>query len=187
MVVSFRSDSASGVSGAPVAPSPVLVGVRVIAVIEAAKGALVLAVGLGVLSLVHRNVQTAAEHVVRLSHLDPASKYPRIFLDAAAHVTDAHLWLLATAAFIYSLIRGFEAYGLWRGRGWAEWFALGSTSLYLPIEIYELGHRFTMLKLAVFAVNAVIVIYMAYALRHRSGLKPSETVSNAAAFSVGSQ
>src|SRR5437870_871150 len=103
---------------------PLLTGVRMFAIFEAAKGALVLLVGLGVLSLLHRDVQAIAERLVRSSHLNPASRYPHIFLDATSRVTDARLWALAAAAGLYSAIRGIEAYGLWKERRWAEWFAL---------------------------------------------------------------
>ena len=57
-------------------------------------------------------------------------------------MTDARLWLLAAAATAYALVRGVEAYGLWFERRWAEWFALVSAGLYVPVEIFELWHEF---------------------------------------------
>src|SRR3954466_6605056 len=98
---------------------PLLTGVRAIALFEAGKGILILVVGLGLLALVHRDVQAFAERLVRLSHLDPASHYPQIFIDAASRVTDGRLWLLAAAAAAYAIVRGIEAYGLWFERRWA--------------------------------------------------------------------
>lgn len=139
---------------------------RAVAIVEGAKAVLVLLVGFGLLSLIHRDVEELAERLVRHSHLDPASKYPRIFINAADRMTDARLWMFAGFAALYSLIRGIEAYGLWFERRWAEWFALLSSGLYLPIEIYEIFHRFTWFKMAVFGTNVGIVVYMAYALRH---------------------
>jgi uncharacterized membrane protein (DUF2068 family) len=145
---------------------PLLTGMRAVALFEAAKGALVLLAGLGLLTLLGRDVQVIAEHIVRFSHLNPASHYPRIFLDASSHVTNTHLWLLAAAAAAYALVRFVEAYGLWYERRWAEWFALLAGGLYVPVEIYEMFHRLTWLKVAVFATNVAIVVYMAYALLH---------------------
>jgi uncharacterized membrane protein (DUF2068 family) len=145
---------------------PILTGVRAIALFEAAKGSLVLLAGLGLLSLIHRDVQAFAERVIRHSHLNPASHYPQIFVEAASRVTDTHLWLLAAAAAIYAVVRGVEAYGLWYERRWAEWFALIAGALYVPVEIYELIHRLSGFKVAVLATNLVIVAYMAYTLRH---------------------
>jgi uncharacterized membrane protein (DUF2068 family) len=145
---------------------PLLTGMRIVAIAEAAKGTVVLLAGLGLLALINRDVQAIAERLVRLSHLNPASRYPRIFIDAAAHVTNGKLWLLAGAAAAYALVRWVEAYGLWYERRWAEWFALVAGAIYIPVEIYEMIHRFSWVKVGVFGTNVAIVAYMAYALRH---------------------
>ena len=55
-----------------------------------------------------------------------------------------------------------EAYGLWRERPWAEWFALISGTLYVPFEAYELVRRVTAVHLAVLLINLGIVFYMLY-------------------------
>ena len=147
---------------------PILTAVRVIALFEAGKAVLVLVAGLGLLSLVHHDVQAFAERLVRHSHLNPASHYPRIFLDAAGRVTDANLWLFAGAALLYAIVRGVEAYGLWQERAWAEWLALVAGALYVPVEIYELVHHATWLKVVILVTNLAVVAYMAWALRHRA-------------------
>jgi uncharacterized membrane protein (DUF2068 family) len=143
---------------------------RTVALFEATKGAVVLSAGLGLLALVDRDVQAIAEHAVRLSHLNPASQYPRIFIDAAANVTNSRLLLLAGAAAVYALVRGIEAYGLWYERRWAEWFALAASGIFLPVEIYEIVHHVTWPKVAIFVSNVAIVAYMVYALRHSAEL-----------------
>jgi uncharacterized membrane protein (DUF2068 family) len=152
----------------PLLKKPLIDGIRAIALLEAAKGVLVLLAGLGLLSLLHRDAEDLAERLVRFSHLNPASKYPHIFVDAAARLTDARLWMLAGGAGAYALVRLVEAYGLWKGRAWAEWLALVGGGLYIPVEIYHLTHRITTLRLVILAANLGVVIYMAYALRHRA-------------------
>lgn len=139
---------------------------RMVALFEAAKGALVLLAGLGLLTLINRDIQALAERMVRFSHLNPASHYPRIFVDAASHVTNGKLWLLAGAATVYAMVRGVEAFGLWYERRWAEWFALVAGGIFLPVEIYEMFHHLTWIKAGVFATNVGIVAYMGYALMH---------------------
>jgi uncharacterized membrane protein (DUF2068 family) len=145
---------------------PLLTGMRTIAVIEATKGLLVLLAGLGLLALMDRDVQAVAERIVRTIHLNPASHYPRIFIDAAAHVTNGGLWMLAGAAAIYAIVRGVEAYGLWYERRWAEWFGLIAGGVYLPFEIYEMIRHLSWLKTGVFLTNLIVVAYLAYALLH---------------------
>lgn len=152
--------------------------VRVVAGFEALKGVIVLLAGLGLLALVHHNVQAFAEQLVRRSHLNPASHYPRIFVQAAAAVTDARLWTLAAGAGAYALVRFIEAYGLWRQRKWAEWFAVISGGIYVPIELYELAYSVTWPKLVALTVNLAIVISMVRELRRRR--KESESSSSLA-------
>jgi uncharacterized membrane protein (DUF2068 family) len=139
-------------------------GVRTVAVFEAGKGALVLLAGFGLLSLIHRNMQEAAEDLVHHLHLNPAKKYPHIFLDLAGRISDQRLWLLAILAFGYACMRFAEACGLWRGRRWAEWFAVASGGIYVPIEVYELFHGVSPIKLIALLLNAIIVVYMSFTL-----------------------
>ena len=141
---------------------PAMAGLRTVAALEATKVALVMAAGLGLLSLLHHDVQQAAESVVLHLHLNPARQYPRVFIEAATQVTDTRLWLMASGAFAYAGVRGVEAYGLWRARAWAEWFAIVSGTIYLPIELYELIHHATALKAVLLLANAGIVGYLCY-------------------------
>ena len=57
------------------------------ALLEGAKGVLVLAAGLGLFALAHRDVQAIAEDLVRHLHLNPARRFPRIFLHLVANLT----------------------------------------------------------------------------------------------------
>src|SRR6476660_4168682 len=114
-------------------------GVRSIAAFEASKGILVLLVGFGLLHLVHHDLQTMAEKLVRLGHLNPARHYPRVFIDAASRTSDARLKTLAGLAFLYSIVRFVEAYGWWHMRTWAEWFAIISGGIYIPLEVFEVA------------------------------------------------
>jgi uncharacterized membrane protein (DUF2068 family) len=135
-------------------------GIRVVAVFEALKGALVLSAGFGLLSLVHHDLQAMAERLVRHSHLDPARHYPRIFIEAARHMNDTRLRSLAALAFLYAAVRFVEAYGLWRLKVWAEWFAIIAGSLFLPVEVYEMFRRATWMRGLVLLINLFIVAYL---------------------------
>jgi uncharacterized membrane protein (DUF2068 family) len=137
-------------------------GVRAVALFEAAKGALVVLAGFGLLALVHRDAQQVAESLVRHMHLNPARHYPRIFIRVAGHLTDHRLHLLAAGAFAYSAVRLVEAYGLWRMRAWAQWLALFSTGLYMPAEIYELWSRPTLARAGILIFNTLVLSLLLY-------------------------
>jgi uncharacterized membrane protein (DUF2068 family) len=143
-------------------------GLRTVAIFEAAKGLLVLVAGFDLLSRRHRDARHAVEALVRNFHLDPASRHPHIFEMVANRLTNTHLWTLAVLAASYALIRFVEAYGLWRDRGWAEWFAVISAGLYVPIEVYELFRRPDWPVMSLFAVNVAIVIYMGWMVASKS-------------------
>jgi len=142
--------------------------VRAAALFEAAKGAIVLLAGFGLLSLVHHDVQGFAERLIAHAHLNPASRYPRIFVDLAGRATDRRLVAAAAAALAYSAIRFIEAYGLWRVRRWAEWFAALSAGVYVPFEVIELYKHFSWLVASTLAANLMIVALMLFAVS-RSG------------------
>lgn len=134
---------------------------RAVALIEAAKGIIVLLVGCGLLTLIHKDVQQYAEQLIPHLHLNPAKGYPHVFMDLAGQVTDSRLWILASAAALYALVRFIESYGLWYARRWAEWFAALSGGIYIPFEIDGLLKHASWLTLGALIMNVVIVLIMA--------------------------
>lgn len=146
--------------------------VRFVACFEALKGLVVLLAATGVLSLIHRDVHGLAALLVAHTHLNPASKYPRIFLDAASHLQDTRLVLLALGAAAYALVRLVEAYGLYFERTWAELLAAGSGAIYVPFEIVELLRHLTWYGTAILLLNLLVVVVMVRALlsRRRAGV-----------------
>jgi uncharacterized membrane protein (DUF2068 family) len=139
-------------------------GLKAVAIYEAAKGVLVLVAGFGVLALMGQDLQYYAEELVDHLHLNPAKGYPRIFIDAAANVSNGKLLMFAGFALAYAIVRWIEAYGLWRARRWAEWFAVLSGAIYVPAELFGLLHHATPLKALLLALNVGIVVYMMYVL-----------------------
>ncbi len=135
---------------------------RAIATLEAAKGVAVLLIGLGLLTLLHRDVQLEAENFIVHLHLNPDRRLSHAILRAAAGVTDARLWTYASVCVTYTIVRFTEAYGLWNRRVWAEYFALLSGALYLPWEILQVIEHPTLLHWALLLINLAIVLYMAY-------------------------
>jgi uncharacterized membrane protein (DUF2068 family) len=144
-------------------------GLRGIALLEAAKGLLAVLLAIWLVSLLHKDIQDVAEHLLHILHkifrLHPDGRIAREIIRGARHLTrgNLHLWIGGT--LVYSGIRFAEATGLWLEKQWAEWFALISGSLYLPIEIYELTRHATPIKWVVFATNVLIVVYLAWLLR----------------------
>jgi uncharacterized membrane protein (DUF2068 family) len=147
-----------------------------VALFEAAKGLLVLVVGCGLLSFIHKDLGEAAVALVKVLHLNPAQHYPSIFIDAADRVTDMQLWIMALSALLYAAVRMVEAYGLWTGQQWAEWFGVLSGGIYIPLELLEASRELTWPRITVLVVNVGVVAYLANVLlrsrKRRKGNPP---------------
>jgi len=137
---------------------------RAVAIFEATKGMLVLVAGLGLLKLIHHDLQSAANDLVAHLHLNPAQRYPRIFLQLARNSTEPRLIWLAVGAGFYALVRLVEAYAVWHGRRWASWFAAISGGIYVPYELYELLVQPNVLAAGALVVNLLVVIVMVRAV-----------------------
>jgi uncharacterized membrane protein (DUF2068 family) len=78
----------------------------------------------------------------------------------------------------YAILEGVEAVGLWRGRRWAEYLTFVATALLLPLEIYEITNRPTVLKAVTLAINLAVVAYLVWAKR-LFGLRGGERAQRA--------
>lgn len=142
-------------------------GLRAVALFEAAKGAIVLLAGFGVLTHLHADLQLLGENVVSHLHLNPAKGVGHIFIAAGQDLGDAQLLGLAAGAMVYALMRFAEAFGLWHGKAWAEWFAVATGVLYIPFEVHGLlttGHWRHAVALG---LNIAVVALMAYLLARK--------------------
>ena len=135
-------------------------GVRAVAVLEASKGLLALLVAIGLHAYAGQNLSFLAIDLVTHLHLNPASHYPSIFIAAIGSISQTSLTLMALGAAAYTLVRFIEAYGLWHNLRWTQWFALVSGAIYLPFELYEMVHHFSLLSVIVLLINLAIVLYM---------------------------
>ncbi len=141
--------------------------IRLVAFFEGLKGLVVLLAGTGLLSLVHKDLHALALSLVEHAHLNPASKYPQIFLEAASNLQESRLLLLAFGALLYAALRFAEAYGLYFRRAWAEVLAAFSGAVYLPFEVLELVRSPTALHAGLLLANLAVVAVMGLALLRR--------------------
>lgn len=156
---------------------------RAIASVEIAKGVGVLLLGFGLLRLLNKDVQLEAINLLIHLHINPDSRLPQAFLNAAADVTNARLWLYAAGCTSYAAVRFTEGYGLWHSRVWAEWFALLSGAMYLPWELAKVVEHANLLHCGLLIINLVVIAYMAYiriraSIPHRQASIPHRQPDN---------
>lgn len=138
---------------------------RAVATFEFIKGIFVFMIGLAAILLVRKDFWLLAESLLAKFNINTDRRSAQLFLDFADNLTDARLWSVAELAFVYTIMRFVEGYGLWNQRTWAEWLAFGSGALLLPIEIRSLFRGVTFLRCAILLVNVAIVVYMFFLLR----------------------
>lgn len=72
------------------------------------------------------------------------------------------LRLAGAGLLVYGIVQMVEGVGLWGGRRWAEYLAATATSLFIPLEVYEILHKPTPVKVGALVVNVLVVIYLVY-------------------------
>jgi uncharacterized membrane protein (DUF2068 family) len=81
-------------------------------------------------------------------------------LEKALAVKPSTLALIVLALAAYAALQVVEGIGLWLLKRWGEYFAVIATSVFLPLEIYDLTTGITFTRTATFAINIAAVIYL---------------------------
>jgi uncharacterized membrane protein (DUF2068 family) len=143
--------------------------IRLIAVFKFVKAGLLIALGVGVFRLVHKDLGSVIEHWCEAMRLDPGSHFVNLALEKAAHVSPEQVKKLGLGSFLYAGLFLAEGTGLWLRKRWGEWLTVIITSSLVPVEIYEIYRRPSYVKVVVLAVNVAIVVYLIYHIRSQHG------------------
>jgi uncharacterized membrane protein (DUF2068 family) len=81
--------------------------------------------------------------------------FRHLFIISPSHLYDIGFLLVA-----YATLEAVEMVGLWFAKRWAEYLTFVATTLFVPLEVYELLGSFGWLKLVTFIVNMAVVIYL---------------------------
>lgn len=151
-------------------------GIYFIAIFEAFKGLVALIAGFGILSLLHRDIGSFAEDLVGVLHLNSEGRLAHKIVETITKLDPSNIKIFFALSLAYALVRFVEAYGLWRLRAWAQWFAIVSGAIYVPVELYEFLQKPTIIRAGILILNIAVVIYL-YSFRKREE-KRRETGAN---------
>ena len=140
-------------------------GLMLIAAFKLLKGFALLALGIGALRLLHKDMAGVVDHWINAFRVDPHNRYIHWLLSKLPMVDDRKLKELSLGTFIYSAIFLTEGTGLAFHKRWAEYFTIITTASFLPLEVYEIIRRATVAKGVALAINIVVVIYLVRELR----------------------
>jgi uncharacterized membrane protein (DUF2068 family) len=78
-------------------------------------------------------------------------------------VSTTKMQLGAIVTLIYAAVNVLEAVGLWHQKAWATILVAGIVGMTIPVEIFEIVHKASIVKFGVFAINVAMFVYL---LRH---------------------
>jgi uncharacterized membrane protein (DUF2068 family) len=139
--------------------------IRLIAIFKLVKAITLIAIGVGALKLLHRDMGSTLDHWIAVSGLDPGNRWVERGIEKASNLSHAKVKGLGIVSFIYAGLFLTEGIGLWLMKRWAEWFTIIITSSLIPVEIYEIHHHPTAVKIVVLIINIAVVIYLLYRIR----------------------
>src|SRR5580700_6933503 len=146
--------------------------IRLVALFKLLKAALLIIGGIGLLKLIHMDVATELDHWIVKLGFDPGSHYVNQAIQKATNLSPNKIKELGLTSFVYAALFLTEGIGLWLLKRWAEWLTVIITSSLVPLEIYEIFHRPTVIKILVFILNIAVVVYLLYRITNERHVSP---------------
>ena len=159
-------------------------GLVLIGVMKLLKAAGLLALGIGLLSLLHRDAEETVKHWMEFLRVDTHARLVEEVLAKIAGVSHRTMRRLGVGTLLYSAVFSTEGIGLIRGKGWAEYMTTGVTISFLPIEAYEFVTHPNLVKALVTLVNIAVVSYLVLEIRRRRRQEQATKQSSSAASAV---
>lgn len=104
----------------------------------------------------HQSLEQFSESYI----LESKITFIDFILDKILNLNPKTLRLSGIAAAFYAGITAVEAIGLWHEKAWAEILVIVLVGVSVPLEILELLHGITLLKLIVFLINIAVLSYL---------------------------
>lgn len=148
------------------------------------KGVGLVVLGVGVLSLQHRDAAEAVRQWLEFLRFDSHARLVEELIAKIGGIDHHTMRKLGIGTLVYAAVFGTEGVGLLLGQTWAEYMTTLVTISFLPIEGYELITHPSLMKALVTVANIAIVIYLVFEIRRRRAQKRSVAESNVAPSSV---
>ena len=145
-----------------------------IAAFKICQALLFVAIGVGALRLVGKDL---GDMLLRLAHhlrFGPESRFVDFVLDKASIVDDRLLRRIGVGLFAYAALGLTEGIGLYLEKTWAEYFTLGITASFLPWEIFEVLRRITLMRAGLLVINVLVFFYLLKVVVERGKQKRGE-------------
>ena len=146
-------------------------GLVLIAAYKLLGALLFVAVGVGAMRLLHKDIDDVMWRMIGDLKMNPESRIVNFLFEKAELLNDPLLRRIGLAAFCYAAVGVIEAVGLYLEKAWAEFLTLIITASFLPFEIHELIRRLTWLLVGLLVTNVVVLLYLVWMLGERAAHK----------------
>ncbi len=134
--------------------------ILLIAAFKLIKALALICIGVGAFRLMGKDLNDTLEHWANSIGIDPHNRYLTRLLAHTLNISREKLKFVGIATFVYAAMFATEGTGLLLGRRWAEYMTILTTSLLLPLEIYEIAHHSNAIKIGTLVLNVLAVIYL---------------------------
>jgi len=131
-----------------------------IAAFKLSQALLFVAIGVGALRLLHKDVGDLLARLADHLRFNPESRFVNFILDRASIIDDRLLRRIGEVVFIYASLDLVEGIGLYLEKAWAEYLTLAITASFLPWEIFEVFRKLTLPRTGLLVVNALVFLYL---------------------------
>ena len=131
-----------------------------IAVYKGLQALLFIALGIGAIRLLHRDIGDVFDNIREALHFSPESRLVNFLADKVSLVNDPMLRRIGAFAFCYAGLSLGEGIGLYLEKAWGEVLTLLITASFLPWEIFEVLHRVTWLRVGLLVINSLVLLYL---------------------------
>ncbi len=128
---------------------------------------LLVAVAVGALRLVHKDVADVLGNVATAMRMNTDGRVVSFLLEKASLLNDHRLRQISFFLFFYAGLSLLEGLGLMLEKVWAEYLTAVLTASFLPLEIFELMHKVTSVRILLLLVNLAVLAYLVSHLIHR--------------------
>jgi uncharacterized membrane protein (DUF2068 family) len=143
----------------------------VIAIFKFIKGCLLLALAVGLLQFLHRDIAKTLTHLANALRVDSGNHYLVGLLAKARLINGKQIGVISGLTFAYSSLFFVEGVGLYLEKTWAEYLTIIATSLFVPLEIFEIARHPNFWKVATLLINLSIVAYLIWIVRKQRQAK----------------
>jgi len=138
---------------------------------------LFVAIGVGALRLLHKDVGDMVARLADHLRFNPESRLVNFILERASNVDDRMLRRIGEVVFVYAGLDLLEGIGLYLEKAWAEYLTLVITGSFLPWELFEVFRKLTWIRAGLLAINALVFLYLLKIVVERGRLRRDSKAS----------